>query len=192
MPMALTVGAEAMPEHRQPFDELDLIAVTVGPGAFTGLRIGLAAARGLSLATGVALAGVTTLEAVAAGVPAGERGQCLVVALETKRSDVYWQAFEPGLAPLTEAGADLPDAIAAALAERRSDVVLVGDAANRIGLAASPEAGYRLGPGPGVPDAAHVAACAAERWLKSGTSLAADPIYLRAPDVTLKVSRRTP
>ena len=50
------------------FDELDLIAVTVGPGTFTGIRVGLSAARGIALTTGVRVAGITTMAAIAEGV----------------------------------------------------------------------------------------------------------------------------
>jgi tRNA threonylcarbamoyladenosine biosynthesis protein TsaB len=73
---------------------LDLIAVTIGPGAFTGLRIGLAAARGLALASGVPALGITSFAAVAAQVPLeGRHGRSLVVALESKRTELYLQAF---------------------------------------------------------------------------------------------------
>jgi tRNA threonylcarbamoyl adenosine modification protein YeaZ len=77
VPMIASVLAEAA----LPVAALDLIAVTVGPGAFTGVRIGLAAARGLALASGVPALGVTSFAAVAAAVaPAIRRGRHLVVA----------------------------------------------------------------------------------------------------------------
>ena len=71
MPMVGAVLAEA----GCGFKDLDAIAVTVGPGAFTGLRIGLAAARGMALAAELPLIGVTTLEAVVHGVPPSRIGR---------------------------------------------------------------------------------------------------------------------
>src|SRR5512134_3936204 len=98
------------------FRELGLVAVTVGPGAFTGLRVGLAAARGIALATDVPCIGVTTLEAIAAAVPPRERdGRIVLVVLETKRGDFYAQAFSAegvGLAaPRSVDAAVLPDLV---------------------------------------------------------------------------------
>jgi len=67
---------------------IDRIAVTIGPGSFTGIRVGVAAARGLALALGIPAVGVSTLAALAAG-----RNGPLLVAIDAKRDEVYWQAF---------------------------------------------------------------------------------------------------
>jgi tRNA threonylcarbamoyl adenosine modification protein YeaZ len=64
-------------------DDLDLLAVGVGPGSFTGVRIGLAAARGLALALNVPVAGVSTLEALAAGAPGA------VPVVDAKRGEIF-------------------------------------------------------------------------------------------------------
>jgi len=114
------------------FPEIDRFAVTVGPGHFTGLRIGLAAARGLALATGRPLIGVTTLEALAAAVPEDERaGSTILVALESKRAESYVQSFDALLRPEDPPAALMPSAAADRLVQGRS-YVLVGDAADRL------------------------------------------------------------
>ena len=81
---------------------VDLIAVTIGPGAFTGLRVGLAAARGFALSAGVPCLGLTTLEVIAAGV--GPLTDQLVVGIDSKRTDVYVQVFNPDGQPVSEPG----------------------------------------------------------------------------------------
>ena len=105
MPMVQDVMAEA----DLAYDALDAIAATVGPGTFTGLRIGLAAARGLALAAGLPLVGVTTLEAIAHGVPESARaGRAVLVVLDARRGQVYAQAFGPDLAPRGQPAAVAP------------------------------------------------------------------------------------
>ncbi len=161
------------------YGALDLIAVTVGPGTFAGLRIGVAAARGLGVATGVPVAGVTSLEALAwAGLPHA-RGGNVVAAIDGRRGQLYLQSFAggPGLAPLSA-----PEAVdLERLAERLPPGagVAVGSGA---AIAASAAAGIVPLPGIAAIDAAHVAAIAAARPLPCAPPR---PLYLRAPDAKL-------
>jgi len=85
------------------FKQLDRIAVTVGPGAFTGVRVGLAFAKGVRLATGATILGVTTLECLAAQAARSEPGRSIGVAIDAKRGELYVQAFDAAIEPLSTA-----------------------------------------------------------------------------------------
>ena len=100
--------------------QLDAIGVTRGPGAFTGIRIGLAAARGLALALDIPTIGITTFEALAVRAPEG-----CAVAIDTKRGDVFFQLFGPGGVAEGEPGILTPAAATAAAEEK--GVPLVAD-----------------------------------------------------------------
>ena len=112
---------------------VDLIAVTVGPGAFTGLRVGLAAARGFALSAGVPCLGLTTLEVISAGI--GPLVDPLVVGLDSKRTDIYLQVFDPGGQPVSEPAAILPEAVSSFVGACVADaarVSVAGDAASAL------------------------------------------------------------
>ena len=100
--------------------EADAIAVTVGPGTFTGVRVGLAAAKAFALATNKPVLGVSSLSALAAQVtPDRSREEDTVaVAIDARRSQIYFQLFDAQLAPVSEAGALDPAAASQAVADR--------------------------------------------------------------------------
>ena len=93
------------------FSAIDRVAVTTGPGSFTGLRVGIAAARGIALASGKPAIGLTTLAAFAAPFIAADDTLPVVVAIDARHDHVYLQVFGPGgrtlvaprIAPLREA-----------------------------------------------------------------------------------------
>jgi len=179
MPMARDVVEDT------GFESLDLVAVGVGPGAYTGLRIAIAAARGLGLALGIPVMGVSSLDVHRQlARDAGVTGP-VVVLLETKRADFYIQAFGSDDGPLM-----VPSVVGSAVAEQQlaslGGATLVGDAIERFVAAAD-----MLRPGETVSrtqaaDAAAVAALAAITFAGSpGMEISPPrPMYLRPPDTS--------
>ena len=132
MPLVATVMSDA----RAEFDELDRIAVTVGPGSFTGLRVGVAAARGIGLAADKPVVGLTTLAAMAVPFIDADDTKSLLVVIDARHDHVYMQLYGPGGRTLVAPRVvHLRDAIRAAMA---SPTRIVGNAA-RLVEAAWPE-----------------------------------------------------
>jgi tRNA threonylcarbamoyladenosine biosynthesis protein TsaB len=168
-----------MAEAGLDFAALDRIGATVGPGSFTGLRVGLAFAKGLGLALARPCIGVGTLEALAASDP----GPGLTAAvIDAKRGQVYLQLFDRGAALMA------PDALplglaAARLAElwRGGPLRLVGPGAALLaGIGREVEVFERAAPSP-------LAVCALAA--AKPANVPARPLYLRAPDAKLPGGR---
>ena len=80
------------------YEDLDLIAVTIGPGSFTGIRVGLATARSLALATDRPLVGLSNFDALANNIPKTKSAhKNVVVILESKRTDFYVSMYDSSL-----------------------------------------------------------------------------------------------
>jgi tRNA threonylcarbamoyladenosine biosynthesis protein TsaB len=163
---------------------LDRVAVTCGPGSFTGVRVGLAAARGLALAAGIPCIGVASTAVLAAAVPGDERRapngtpRRIAAVIDTRRGDVYAQVFDADGAALTEpvniAAGQLP-----ALAGP-APLVLAGDAAVTV-RTALPALDAVISRAAAHCDAAVLAALAAAR---APDPRGPAPLYVRPPDVT--------
>lgn len=159
------------------FESIDRIATTVGPGSFTGLRVGIAAARGFAVALGKPAVGVTTLAALSAPVIAEDDRVPVVAAIDARHGNVFLQMTGAGgrslIAPRL---ATLKEAIRAAAI---GPVRLVGSGAPL--LAAAWPASERppvLVDGRGAPDVTWVAHLGAA----SSPDVRPRPVYLRSPD----------
>lgn len=160
------------------FSDIDRVVVTTGPGSFTGLRVGIAAARGIALAAGKPAVGVSTLSAYAAPHLADDETIPVVAAIDARHDHVYLQVFGPAgriliaprLAPLSEA------ARAASQAPSR----IVGSAAQAVAARLPKDAPTPLRVDTReAPDILWVARMGAV--LPEGQS-PPKPQYLRAPD----------
>ena len=170
--------ARVMQQSDMTFRDLDRIAVTTGPGSFTGLRVGLAAARGFGVATGLPVVGVSTLSVYAAPHLAADSQIGVVAAIDARHQHVYLQVFGPaGQTVIAPRLAPLREAIRAA---SEAPSCLVGSAARAVadGLAKSAPVPPSVDAG-GAPDIAWVAQIGA---VTPEAKSPPAPLYLRAPD----------
>lgn len=176
---------EVMAQASLTYSALDRIAVTVGPGSFTGVRVGLSTARALGLAAAKTVIGINSLEVIAAAVPEAERRRHghILAAVDTKRGDLYVQLFAAREhAPCVEPVALPPDQIANWLAEKNipeKDILVTGDGAVEALKALPAAAPSAADP---LPDAVVLARLAAARTADPAGPL---PLYVLPPRITL-------
>lgn len=166
------MARDVLAEARMAATELDLVAVTVGPGSFTGIRAGLALAHGIALAAGIPVVGVTVGEALADSLPhLGDRQLWSVI--DSRRGRVFLERDGQVTAVALEAlpvpekvavAGDAAPVVAAWLAARDVDVILT-DAR--------------------LPMARHVAVVAERRMAGRLRPLAARPLYVDPPEAKL-------
>lgn len=168
---------------------IDAVACDVGPGSFTGARVGVASGKGIALALGVPLVGVVSLQAMAVAAfaeGAANHGDLVMAAIDAKKGEVFLAAYdssgEAQLEPCTralEAAAFTLDAL-----PEGARLVVAGEVAAPLAL---PE-GVRLARAPALdlPDAAWIGRIAL-RLLAAGVPSdpeLCEPLYVRAPDAT--------
>jgi tRNA threonylcarbamoyladenosine biosynthesis protein TsaB len=191
LPLALALLDEAGVD----FAQLDRLAVGVGPGTFTGLRIGVATARALAQAHELPLVGVSTLRSLAAGAEI-DSGAATLAVLDARRGEAFAAAWAPGDAgqmaaePLLEQAALSPQALAEAAAALPAGVMAVGDGAIRFRDVLE-AAGIVV---PAVDSTVHRVDAAVHARLATALEPdAADavlPAYLRLPDAELALRER--
>ena len=170
------------------FGSLDRIVVTIGPGSFTGLRVGIAAARAVGLATGRPVVGVTTLSALMAPVVEAGLSRLVVAAIDARGGRVFAQGIGPS-GRLVIAPALLPvREVVRALGS--GSVVLVGSGAPAVAAEAwAVGVDARLHSAPHLPEIAWVARLGAAA---DPAEALPKPLYLASPDARPQDGARLP
>ncbi|WP_417789435.1 tRNA (adenosine(37)-N6)-threonylcarbamoyltransferase complex dimerization subunit type 1 TsaB [Terasakiella pusilla] len=163
--------------------DMDAIAVTVGPGGFTGLRIALACARGFGVAAKLPVIGITTLEALA--YAESDRRLPLLAALDAKRADLYAQYFAPDNTALSDPVAQMPQDIVSLCPPQTTEILIAGDCFERLQPLFLEKGVSAIKADTRNPDAAAVATLAARRGLPTDPSQRPSAFYIRPPDAAL-------
>jgi len=184
----LPLLARVIDQSRLEFRDLDRIAVTVGPGSFTGVRVGISAARGLALASGRPAVGLSTFAAYAAPHVRLDEDVATIAVIDARHGRVYMQAFgHTGKTLLAPRIATIRDAIRAL---RGGPARIVGSAADLIAEQLPPGEPAPLlvqaDPAPAIEWVARLGAAAEE------TSEPPRPLYLAEPDAKPQGAARLP
>lgn len=170
------------------FASLDRVAVAVGPGSFTGLRVGIAAARAIGLAAGIPVVGVTTLSGLVAPHITSWRSRIVVAAIDARGGRVYAQAIAPSGRPILRPSLVTVKDVVRALGS--SAVTLVGSGAPLVAAEAwSVGLDARVDPSPPVADIAWTARLGAAALPEHAM---AKPLYLSPPDAKPQDAARLP
>jgi tRNA threonylcarbamoyladenosine biosynthesis protein TsaB len=168
---------------------VDLIGVGVGPGSFTGLRIGIATARALGVGLGLPVVGICTLDALGLGLAEAAGGSSRLAVLDARRGEVFAALYAEGGDRVWEPFVTAPEDLAERIAELPGTTLAVGSGAVRFreelvgcGVPEDADPVHRVA-------ARHVCALAATAAAGEAGPLA--PIYLRPPDAERWSERNT-
>jgi tRNA threonylcarbamoyladenosine biosynthesis protein TsaB len=176
-------------QARVGLDEIGCVAVDVGPGLFTGLRVGIAAAKAMAHALRVPMIGVASLDLVA--FPVRWTPRLIVAAIDARRGEIFAASYRQvpgGIQRLDDYRVTSPDDLAGDLEATGEDVLLVGDGALRYQEAFADVGGLELGDqGLAHPSAASLVQLAHARALREDfvPPWELSPLYLRRPDAEI-------
>lgn len=169
---------EALKKTGRSYNDIDLLAVVTGPGSFTGIRIGLAAMRGIALAAAKPIAGLTSFEMFAEN----HEGKINAVAVESWREELYFTAYDAEGKTLLPPVNETPELFAARMAGMEGDIFISGDAAQKL-AEFLPQAQVS----PKTGNAVNAGLLAMRKGAGAEKPL---PFYLREADVTFPHDRK--
>lgn len=194
----LALAAEVLDEAGAGWHDIDLIAVGVGPGTFTGLRIGVATARALARGRGIPLAGVSTLHSLALNASTAPENhvEAVVAVLDARRGEVFaacWPLDEvaradPASAALLAPAAHTPQALAALVHGLSMTTMAIGDGALAFREVLEDRGTFIPGDHSELHRVTAVNHCRLAHFQRGALPDEVRPVYLRAPDA--EISRR--
>ncbi len=175
--------------------EIGVVAVDVGPGLFTGMRVGIAAAKAIAQARRVPMIGISSLDLLAFVQRQADR--LVVPVIDARRGEVYYAAYRAvpgGIQQVTEPTVASPDDLIADLLAHGGEVLLVGDGANTyrtqiMSAVTKVDVADQASPYPSAAPLVRLAHAKAMRedWVQPS---ALEPMYLRKPDAQINWSTR--
>jgi tRNA threonylcarbamoyl adenosine modification protein YeaZ len=180
---------ELLQRSRWSKGDIALVACSVGPGSFTGVRVGVATAKGIALALEIPIVGVGSLEVMAHAFrsrrAAEDPEHATIALLDARKGEVFWAAYGDDGALLAGPG-HVAVASVAEIAKTvpRPKITFIGEIAGRLGLGSARVVGS---PETDRPDPAFLAQLALARFAARGADDldALEPTYVRPPDITL-------
>ena len=165
------------------FENLDAVAVSIGPGSFTGLRIGLATAKALAYAWGIKIIGVPTLLAMSYNFPNAK----VVPMIDAQKNRAYYQAFDDMLS-ITDLDVESIDEVITKAGRLDGEIFLCGDVLHKIKIPLPPN--VKLAPPHlRMPRASSVAICA-EDLGKVDNVMNLEPLYIRRAEAEVLWEKR--
>jgi tRNA threonylcarbamoyladenosine biosynthesis protein TsaB len=192
----LGLVAEVLERGGVDWEAVDRIAVGVGPGTFTGLRIGIASARALSRARGIELVGVSTLQSVAcnaAATASRERAEAVLAVLDARRGEAFvagWPAggIAAGDTELVAPRACDPEALAAVVSKLGRATLAVGEGAVEFRAVLERVGALVPGDESELHRVSAIAHCRLALGMRASSPDQVHPAYLRLPDA--EINRR--
>jgi tRNA threonylcarbamoyladenosine biosynthesis protein TsaB len=174
-------------------DEISVVAVDVGPGLFTGMRVGLASAKAIAQALHVPMIGISSLDLLA--FASRHSDKVVVPVIDARKSEVFYAMYKPvpgGTQRVVEPMVGPVDELVADLMARNDDVLCVGDGARRYGEEILEGYHCEIG-GDDHPSASPLVQLAHARALREDwvNAREIEPMYLRAPDAVINWAVRT-
>lgn len=180
----ISIIEECLLESQIAYTDLDAIAVNVGPGSFTGVRIGMAAVNGLNLVNKTPLIAVSSLEAVAYPIFKEQQARKTLVALDAKRGQLYCQLFDENMNELSQAS--LLTYEDAANSAPKSKFILTGNGASLIeNQLKAYDSDFKTINPLAVSEPDSIAFIAAKKLKNGYRPNSISPLYIRKPDAKI-------